>query len=157
MSWKTLKGIRRFKPGEFPENPEEHAEPGLIYALDDFAVALGKVVHPSPVPGALARLDGSETSRHYAMGRRSDAIDVFCACPIFQAWATALWCGWGGIGVCFDTRYRGGLWPMLHLDQRQEKLIWFRDEAGEYHYPITDLDFWQGLSRRLAVNVTMKG
>ena len=90
MNWKTLNGIRRFTPGEFPEDPEELAEPRLIYSLDDFAVALGRPVHPSPVPGALARLDGSETSRHYAVGRRSDAVDVFCACPIFKAWGTAL-------------------------------------------------------------------
>ncbi len=155
--WRKLKGVRRFSPDEFPEDPEEHAEPGLIYSLDDFAVALGKIVHPSPAPGALARVDGSKTSRHYAVGRLVDGCDVFCNCSIFHAWTTALQLGeFNGIGVYFDTHFRGVAWPMLHLDKRRKKTIWFRDEHGEYHYPGTDPDFYQNLVKRLGMNVTLE-
>jgi hypothetical protein len=160
MTWRKLKGIQRFIPSEFSEDPEKYADPELIYALDSFAIALGSPVHPSPAPGALARFDGSVTSRHYAINRRSDGSDVFCSCPIFKAWSTALQAGeFNGIGVYFDTHYRGDSWPMLHLDMRPpgKRIVWFRDEEGRYHYPKTDPDFWQNLVDRLAVQVMMKG
>ena len=154
--WRDFTGVRRFTPSEFPEDPEKYSDPVLIHSLDDFAVVLGKAVHPSPAPGALARLDGSKTSRHYAVKRLSDGVDVFCRCSIFRAWATAMM-RFGGVGVYFDTMYQGRPWPMLHLDKRQKKTIWFRDEQGQYHYPGTDLNFYQGLVERLAIPAMIGG
>lgn len=61
---KKLFEITRFKPGEFPEDPEEHASPKFLLALNVFALLLGHAVYPSPVSGALARFDGDHNSCH---------------------------------------------------------------------------------------------
>jgi len=82
--------IEFFIPIEFPEDPDEHAEPQLIMNLDEYRRQLGCRVHPSPVKGALARFDGSTTTQHYAVGRRSTATDVFPEGSILEAWMLAL-------------------------------------------------------------------
>ena len=152
MTWKKYNSITRFSPGEFHENPEEHADIFFMRQLDAFAVALESSVFPSPAPGSLARFDGSRTSRHYAVGRQSDACDIFCNCPITKAWTTALQF-FTGVGVYFDTRFRGGPWPMLHVDMRPRALVWYRDD-GVYQYPGED-DFYQELFDLLDKPVTM--
>ena len=136
INWKT---IRHFTPGEFSENPDEHAAPELIMALDQWREFLGFIVNPSPVSGALARFSGDSESRHYAVGRLSDAVDVFASCHIRQAWLSAMRSKlWGGIGVYFDTQYQGKSRPMLHLDLRPgPTVIWYRINHV-YGSPLTD-------------------
>jgi len=153
MNWNTITGVTKYQRNEFPEDPEQYAQPMFIYALDKFAISLGASVFPSPVTGALARLDGSVKSRHYAINRQSDACDLFCNCQIFKAWSTALGF-FNGVGVYFDTKFRGGPWPMIHVDQRPTKLVWYR-EKGVYHYPGDDMSFYEALGRKLSQPVMM--
>lgn len=129
--------IEHFSPSEFSEDPDKYAEPALIEALDAFRGVLESPIYPSPVMGALARFGGSMTSRHYAVGRKSDAIDVFTAGDIRHAWMTAFSSKiWGGIGVYFDTHYQGKPWPMLHLDLRPGKTIYWYRVNGQYGSPM---------------------
>ena len=150
MNWKT---ITRFLPEEFPEDPETYAESFFLQRLNAFAVTLDSAVFPSPVPGALARFDGSKTSRHYAVKRKVDAVDIFCNCPAIKAWATALKF-FNGVGIYFDTCYRSKAWPMLHVDLRPTSLIWYRDNK-KYYYPGADL-FYKGLAINLSQPIKVK-
>lgn len=131
-NWLKIHQITRFKASEFPEDPERCADVFFLRELNAFAIKLKAAVFPSPAPGALCRFDGSKTSRHYAVERRADACDVFCNCSIGKAWTTAIQ-RFSGVGVYFDTHFRGGPWPMLHLDMRPEALLWYRQD-GIYHY-----------------------
>jgi truncated hemoglobin YjbI len=129
--------IKYFKPSEFPEDPDTYADPALILLLDNFREIYKHPLTPSPAKGALARLDGAPTSRHYAVGRLSDAVDVFPKGDVSEAWLLAVemeeW--WGGIGL-YPFTHPG---PMLHLDLRPllngRKTLWARDKDGAYVYP----------------------
>lgn len=134
INWEEIK---HFKKHEFPEDPDIYADPRLIRNLDEYRELLGQKVHPSPVEGALARLDDkAKSSQHYAVDRKSTAIDVFPEGSIINAWTVALTSGfWAGIGVYFDTQYTGKDWCMLHLDIREKPLIWYRIN-GDYFYPL---------------------
>lgn len=130
--------VEHFSPGEFPGDALNHADADLIIALDEFRSLLGMPVHPSPVLAGWYRTTGSAGSRHYAVGRLSDAGDVFPDCNITLAWFTALrQRTWGGIGVYLDTRGpSGNPWPMLHLDLRPgEQVLWMRLLGNRYIYP----------------------
>ena len=122
-----------FSPREFAESPDEHVQPELIYRLQTLRERLGAAIFPSPAGGALARFGGSVTSRHYAVGRLSDAVDVFPA----DGWAARAWLHavalFGGVGLYLDTHFGGQQRPMLHVDLRPEPAWWVRD-AGAYHY-----------------------
>jgi len=135
--------IPDFQPHEFPEDPNKHADPQLMYSLQDYRYLLGRAFFPSPVPGALARDDKS--SEHFSNDKfKSRAIDGFPkGCPA-DAWQIALSSQlWGGIGLYLDTHYQGKKWVMLHLDLRplghnhanNTVLLWIRDKNGKYVYP----------------------
>jgi hypothetical protein len=137
--------IRYFARDNFSEDPEQHAEPGLIYSLDDYRGLLGFPLIPSPTRGALARFRKTESeSRHYAdNGALSDAQDLFPDGDPGQAVLVALTSQlWGGVGLYLDTTYQSIAWPMLHLDlrplghnhSRKTALLWIRRD-GEYTYP----------------------
>ena len=137
-----------FKFTEFSEDPDEHAHPYLLEAIQRYRTLLGKPFHPSPAPGALARFELDDIySEHYALGQMSKALDVFPDCDIFKAFMIAIRSGlFNGAGVYFDTHYKGAYKPMLHLDLRFDKLMWFRS-GGVYTYD-TDPDFyWKLLSQ----------
>ena len=136
MDWSR---VDKFTKAEFLDNTDL-AEPRLFYALNDFRHFVAKPIHPSPVPGSLARLYGSPTSRHYAVGRKSDAVDVFVEAPPAEVLMLALaFRRWGGVGVYFDTEFRGQEWTMFHLDLRpcDSKVVWFR-RYGVYHTVTTN-------------------
>ena len=111
--------MKYFKPSEFTDG-FEHADPVMLQGLDHFRELLNAPIYISPAAGALARFDdASSGSGHYAVGRKSDAIDVFCEAPPARVYQLATTCGiWGGVGVYFDTTYAGSAWTMFHLDQR---------------------------------------
>jgi len=136
MDWSK---ISYFKASEFPESPDKYASERLIETLDIWREFLGHRIYPSPAPGALARLDGDPNSRHYAVGRLSDAVDVFPDCGIREAWLAAIRSQmWGGIGVYFDTHFKGKPWPMLHLDLRPgATAVWYRSN-GQYGSPMNN-------------------
>jgi len=143
--------IEHFDAGEWPGDVLAHIDADLVLALNEYRDQLGCAVVPSPVVGGWYRTDGSVTSRHYAVDRLSDAGDVFPQCDIREALLVALGCDWwGGIGVYLDTTGPSGKpEPMLHLDQRPERVIWLRHE-GRYIYPMSSpgamAEFWKLLS-----------
>lgn len=130
-----FQGIRHFTPDEWPAGVLACIEPALIGQLDELRERLGRPVYPSPLAGGWVRFDGSPTSRHYAIDRRSDAGDVFPEGDIRDAWLIAQALPFGGIGVYFDTYYQHRPWPMLHLDLRPERVLWARISRNRYIYP----------------------
>lgn len=131
--------IPNFKRSEFREDPNKYAKPQLVYKLQDLRNYLGNRIHPSPVEGSLARFSGSEDSRHYAVGRKSDAIDIFVEGYPLHNWVLLLESRlFTGLGLYLDTEYNDNDWVMFHGDLRvpdnYEVFIWVR-YAGEYYYP----------------------
>jgi len=132
----------------WPEDPDKYLSPAALGAIDRYRNVLGVSVSPSPVTGALARFNGSETSRHFVGDaedpiRFSDALDLFVETDIRTAFLTAMTVReFGGIGVYFDTVFRGQSHCLMHLDIRHitdrtdsPTIIWYR-ENHEYYYPL---------------------
>ena len=125
---------------EFPSIQEiDLTDPRLFYKLNDYRADLDFKVHPPPVHGALARESGKATSRHFAIGKLSTAVDFFPDCDIKQAWLCTIHY-FGGVGVYFDTCYKHRKWCMLHGDLRQNQTLWYR-ENGIYHTLHTEADY----------------
>lgn len=135
-----------FTKAEFPEDPDKYADVFMIYSLDKLRDLLQQPIHVSPVSGALARFDnGADYSRHYAVNRKSDAIDIFCETNIFEAWSIAIRSGlWGGVGVYFDTFYNNKRHCMLHLDKRPNNSLWYRH--NKKYVSKKDKKFWGTLN-----------
>lgn len=139
--------LKHFQRDEFPNGVLENIDNELVLGLDEYRQRLGHPLVPSPLAGAWYRKDGSKTSRHYAVGRLSDAGDVFPQCDIRDALLVALHCDWwGGIGVYLDTNGPNGKpQPMLHLDLRPQRQLWLRYQ-GQYIYPLRSANerrrFW---------------
>ncbi len=138
--------MKGFKKSEFSEDPNKFAHVRLLHALQEYRNVLDAPFYPSTADGALARFNKEAmSSQHYAKQRRSTAIDGFPDTNIFEAWTKAIHSGlFGGIGVYFDTKRKRHAWPMLHLDLRIKKLLWFRDE-GEYRYSSEGAEFYMDL------------
>jgi hypothetical protein len=137
--------IKNFKKSEFPCDPDKYASPTLIYNLQALREHIGLPIYPSPVDGALARIDEeSRTSAHYsnpAEGLLSIAIDIFIQGNPFENFYHIInSCLYHRVGIYFDTYYSNKEWTMFHVDMRVEKQVnsvWYRDQ-GEYFYPIVD-------------------
>jgi hypothetical protein len=149
--------ITNFKKEKFPEDPDKYAEPVLIYEVQSVRTGYNKPIYLSPVKGALARLDGSSTSRHYAIDRKSDAVDIFPTGVPFNFYLELITHPKvGGIGVYLDTTGPDGLpWVMFHMDLRPRSnnrpLIWIAKKVWnvkkhalvtEYRYPQADPKQW---------------
>lgn len=134
LDWSAIK---HFTPSEFPDGVLDKLDAAIIQKLDAFRAELGCIVRPTPLKEGFVREDGSKTSRHYAVGRLSDAVDVFPSCDAFYALVTAIRCGFTGIGIYFDTHYKGQPRFMLHLDTRPDQLIIWKRGNGSYEtiYP----------------------
>lgn len=124
-----------FSPDEFPPGELELADPILLVMLTRLRAEIGRPIYPSPVTGALARRYGSTKSRHYAVDRKSTAIDVFTKCPsaLFFTRAVHLF---GGVGFYSNGKFGGAAWPRWHLDLRDVPLWWWSPGA-DYHYATT--------------------
>lgn len=151
--------VQYFGPWEFSENPNRYAKSQLIYAIDQIRDWYGHRVFPSPHPGALARFDGSPESRHYAVGRLSDANDLFPDGDPREFFLLTLSSDlFGGIGIYWDTYYEGEHKYMFHLDKRplgvghnrKTALIWIHDKQNGYRYPQYDPKARNELFRKLA-------
>jgi len=140
--------LEHFDADEFPDGVLDHIEAELVLNLEGFRDILKHPVIPSPLPGGWFRKDGSPTSRHYAFNRLSDGGDVFPQCDIRHAFMVAMGCRfWGGIGIYLDTTGPSGKpEPMLHLDCRDKRTVWMRNN-GDYIYPMRSADerrqFWE--------------
>ena len=153
--------IRNFKKEEFSEDPDKFADPALIYEVQSIRTEHAKPIYLSPIQGALARFDGSDTSRHFAVNRKSDAIDIFPEGIPFEFYIRLItFQKIGGIGIYIDTT---GLdekpWVMFHIDLRPRtnycpflwiaKKIWVvkkHDLVTKYFYPQSDPKHWSILN-----------
>lgn len=153
--------VFRLNSWEFSENPDKYADPMLIYNLSDLRRLSNERIYPSPVSGALARFNGSETSQHYVGSkddpvRKSTGIDIFMEGTPFSNYSFILHSRlFTGIGIYLDTTGPDGLnWIMFHLDMRPFKsnlpLIWIatKEESGstKYHYPLNNIQNWTKLN-----------
>ena len=153
IHWNAL----NFNKKEFSEDPDLYADESLIYSLDSFRNQTKKPIYPSPIKGALARFDGSETSQHFAIKRKSTAIDFFCEgfqMEVFLLlYKSALFTG---IGMYLDTTGPDGkAWIMFHADIRKSKqtvaLFWIVKKEydpikdaliNKYYYPQYKNEYW---------------
>ncbi len=111
-------------------------EADLILALQKVRNLSGIPITPSPLQGAWSRTSGSETSRHYAVNRKSDAGDVFPRRGRgTEVWLTAQQVPEiNGFGLYLDKRGTDGKpWIMFHLDLRtRPRRFWVTDKLGNY-------------------------
>jgi len=116
--------------------PLDLVSASLLVTLQRIRDKTGIPIIPSPVHAGWARTNGSETSRHYAVGRLSDAGDIFPDRGRFLELYLHLQqvSDIGGIGIYADTNGPDGEpWPMIHFDLRPVDLrvFWARD--GQYY------------------------
>ncbi len=111
--------VRWFRPEEFGPHLDS-MDPRVIYAADQLREALGAPLRVSPAPGATARFNGNSQSRHYAVGRKSDAVDLLVprSMPLESVYRAALTVpSIGGIGLYPDWSPTHG----VHIDCRPRK------------------------------------
>lgn len=132
LNWSTIKFFNR---NEWPSGVLGHLNAEVVVVLDKIRSKLprGHSMQPSGLAEAHVRHTHGN-SRHETKGgqRLSDATDFF------MQWNT-VWDAWkeaqrhpqvGGIGVYFDS-ITGR--PFMHIDLREERLLWVRHE-GKYTY-----------------------
>lgn len=128
--------------------PLELIDSRVITTLQAMRLALGQAIYPSPLKDAWARLDGSTTSQHYAVGRLSKAGDIFpergylMVCWLIAQQQRDV----KGLGLYTDTNgLDGGPWPMLHFDLRNsgKRVFWVRESGTYYTLGSEDADFWR--------------
>ena len=132
--------VSKFKPSEFAEDPIKYADPHALVCLMDLRLTINSSISPSLASGALARFDGSKTSRHYVdltlkEPKYSTAFDLFFkADPRFVFYTLLCESAFRGIGVYFDTRNNKGVDQiMFHVDIRKDRATWCRID-GKYYY-----------------------
>jgi hypothetical protein len=148
------------KQSNYPNFPEfkkwgidlSNVDAALILALQSIRTTYGIPITPSPLQDAWSRTTGSKTSRHYAVGRLSDAGDVFPEREkILDLWLQVQELDYiGGIGLYVDTKGPDGKpWPMMHIDLRPNRLLWTSDvvyKERKYYYFKQDY-FWEIVGR----------
>jgi len=128
----------RFSPNEWPSGVAEALDLRLMHELFRLreSVPSSHFMTPSPIFGAHIRNEGN--SRHSTkMGtRQSDATDLFMPNwkVAFAIWNRAIQMNFGGIGLYTDTQLGGKKMPMIHLDMRDDRLMWVRDAVYGYVY-----------------------
>jgi hypothetical protein len=135
--------VQHFSRDAFAVDPDKYISPQIVHNLEQFRRWYGSPIHPSPVERGLARFkDRDEGSRHYAVGRLSDALDWFPEGSVQQAWLLAISCGlFGAVGIYTNTKFRGRKWTMFHTDNRPggvghsrtHPLLWWRNEDGYFY------------------------
>ena len=128
----------------------------LLYMSESIIHSVFKLRNKSLIPmwpshlfGAHVRHEGN--SRHSTKNktRLSDATDMHVSTIEnmirVMAVAESLPCI-GGIGIYFDTNT-----PMIHIDNRMQRLLWLRTSNGEYVYRENDyVKFYQVLAEEIA-------
>ena len=127
--------LDNFHEPEFPSGALRLTDASLLSLLQSLRTQWDQSIHPSRHPDGWARMAGRPSSRHYAVGRLSDAGDIFPTGNVINFWQMCVADqSVGGLGIYFDTR-RGPLQPgpMIHIDLRPRRLLWSRI-AGVYYY-----------------------
>lgn len=148
------------KQNDYPNFPEfkkwgidlSDVDAALITTLQSIRTTYGIPITPSPLQEAWSRKKGSIKSRHYAVGRLSDAGDIFPQRErVLDLWLQIQqWGQIGGIGLYVDTKgIDGNPWPMMHIDLRPNRLLWTSDIVyGERKYYYFKQDyFWEIVGR----------
>ena len=155
--------IPNFSTAEFSEDVHLYAAEALIIRAQDQRDRLGTPMYPSPRAGALARFGPkSKTSMHFASGRLSTALDWFSGAPPFETWCKVISSGlWHGMGIYFDTEYKGMNWVMFHTDYMRmgSPAYWFRygtKKEPVYVDSINDAQFWDKLDYFFYLNYKKK-
>ena len=129
-------------------------QPEVIYALDEYRNALNQRIFSSPVKGSMVRLTGNPQSQHYAVGRLSTAIDIFCeGFPIVNFLCILQLKKFTAVGIYLDTIGPDGQpWIMFHVDMRKREptqpiLLWITEKLGNnrinvYRYPQSESQYW---------------
>lgn len=151
---------QRYHYPNFPEFGEfgvdlSLVDADLLHVIQHLRTASGIPMTPSPTEGAWGRTSGSPGSRHYAVGRLSDAGDIFPKKGrVLDLWLAAQAFRHrliGGIGLYADTRGPDGTpWPMIHLDLRPARLLWTSEVTHDrrvYYYQAAPEDFWRVVAR----------
>lgn len=141
-----------FKPTEWPEGTLKHMTASLFEnCVFPLRRNCGFSMWPSSLFDAHVRIGGNPKNRHtYIEGKKlSDATDLHVKTyanmvkSMVQADRIVTI---GGIGVYFDTNT-----PMIHVDNRPERLAWLRTAKGEYVYRENDpVRFYKVLGAELA-------
>lgn len=145
IDWNSIK---YFNSSEFNSVEVDCIDPIAVKKYDAARYYTGVPWYPSMADGSVARFEGNKTSRHYAIGRYSDALDFFIddyTDPrwfIFKLTSLGLF---GGIGIYFDTKDNNGIDNLMyHVDCRPISmgypLVWYRDK-GEYTYLINPSNY----------------
>lgn len=129
----------------------------VILNLQKLRNIFGKPIVPTRVKAGWARIDGSRTSQHYALGRLSTAGDIFPELGYcMSCWlATQQIPEIKGIGLYLDTNgIDGKFWPMMHFDLRktEKRVFWIRDKGKYYTLGRNDAEFWQGISKLIEID-----
>lgn len=147
----------QLKPEDYPNFPEfaryntplHLLDRNIVLTLQSLRTRSGIPIHPSPHPEAWARTSGNVSSRHYAVGRLSDAGDVFPA----RGKAMELWLvaqqyeRIGGLGLYSDTTGIDGFpWIMMHLDLRPStRTFWVRENGRYWYLHFEPREFWRAI------------
>jgi len=145
---------------DFPHFPElidydiplELLDARVVTTLQKIRYVFGRAMHPTPDKEGWARLDGSKTSQHYAVGRLSKAGDFFPERGyMMECWLVAQQIkDVMGIGLYLDTKgIDGAEWPMMHYDLRNsgKRVFWARDKGEYYTLGLDDEGFWQCINK----------
>ena len=125
-------------------------DPRIIYAADAMRARLGAPLQISKAEGAIARFELSAApSRHYAVGRKSDALDLHpIGASLWACYRAALLVpAIGGFGVYPDWNT-----PGIHIDCRPRKpdgsmALWIGESvAGRQVYAGWDAARVQGMA-----------
>lgn len=146
--------FKDFSEGEFPEDVKKYAAIALIRKLQAQRNILDAPIRPSLAKGALARRGGSKTSKHYATGRLSTAVDWFSDLEPFETWNHVLASGlWDGMGIYFDTKNNdGGRQVMFHTDfGRSQNVYWYRKDKEMFSSIKYGHKFWGMLLRQFYI------
>lgn len=140
--------IRFFKPKEFPLEELQFLNKYVIEELDKVREALEIPIYISPVKGAVVRFRETESGNpvgwHDSVKRRQlgQAIDVFIPNSNHLSLVDLLTKSFSltrfrGIGVYFDTFFKGEPCIMLHFDLRHDPLSWYcppKEESEKRQY-----------------------
>lgn len=140
---------KNFKAKEWPGRVTRKMDANLFHELFKLRsnVPSWCGMTPSPIIEAHVRQEG--TSRHSTENgmRLSDATDLFVSWkalwPIFKM---AQQLSFGGIGLYLDTQLGGKEMPMIHLDMRDNRLVWVRYNGVYYYYDNDPIEFFRVLS-----------
>jgi len=139
---------------EWPDNTLSWLHHTIIDKIIDLRSATGKPMFPSPVYGAHVRHSDSNSLHSTKNNTRlSKASDLFIRPEdMWDIWFKSIDMGFKGIGLYFNKWYgfTDNIMPMIHLDTRDNFLLWVSEKNGEYVYHTDPYNFFRIITRNLS-------